>query len=58
MLSGAYSVDVPVSEVPGSEVLAISEVAALRTNLARIESELSALKAVVAKLCAELGIRA
>ena len=42
---------------PATIFLAVSEVAALKANLARVEGELSALKAVVAKLCAELGIR-
>ena len=57
MLSGAY-VDASPPDISGTEILAVSEVAALRTNLARVEGELSELKAVVAKLCAELGIRA
>jgi hypothetical protein len=37
-------------------VIAVSEVAALRANVGRLQDELAALQAVVAKLCAELGI--
>jgi len=32
------------------------ELAALKTNVARLEDELTTLKAIVAKLCAELGV--
>ena len=58
LLSGAQQDDASTADIPDREILALSEVAALRTNLARVEGELSALKDVVAKLCAELGIRA
>jgi hypothetical protein len=34
----------------------ISEIAALKTNVARLEAEIDALKRVVSKLCGELGI--
>ena len=33
-----------------------SEIAALKANVARLEAEVDALKGVVGKLCAELGI--
>jgi uncharacterized protein YceH (UPF0502 family) len=56
LLSGAPAVAAAPAVVAGNEVLAVSEVATLKANLARVEEELSALKAVVAKLCAELGI--
>ena len=39
-----------------SAVIAVSEVAALRANVGRLQDDLAALQAVVAKLCAELGI--
>ncbi len=42
---------------PRDDPLALSEVAALKANLARVEGEVAALKDVVARLCAELGIR-
>ena len=38
-------------------VIAVSEVAALRANVGRLQDELAALQAVVARLCAELGIQ-
>jgi uncharacterized protein YceH (UPF0502 family) len=37
-------------------VIAVSEVAALRASVDRLHDEVAALKAVVAKLCAELGV--
>ena len=57
LLSGALAIETVSTAVAGNDVLAISEVATLKANLTRVEDELSALKAVVAKLCAELGIR-
>jgi len=41
---------------PNDEPRDLSEVAALKTDLARVEGEVAALKNVVARLCAELGI--
>ena len=57
LLSGAPAVDAAPAAAAGDEILALSEVATLKANLARVEDELAALKIVVAKLCAELGIR-
>jgi len=57
LLSGAPAIEAVSAAVAGNDVLALSEVATLKANLARVEDELAALKAVVAKLCAELGIR-
>ena len=57
LLSGAPAVETAPSAIAGNEILAVSEVATLKANLARVEDELAALKTVVAKLCAELGIR-
>jgi uncharacterized protein YceH (UPF0502 family) len=37
--------------------LAVSEIAALKANLARVEADVSELKALVAKLYSELGVR-
>jgi uncharacterized protein YceH (UPF0502 family) len=56
LLSGAPAIAAAPAAVAGNEVLAVSEVATLKANLARVEDEIYALKAVVAKLCAELGI--
>jgi len=41
---------------PHDDPLALSEVAALKANLARVEGEVAALKDAVARLCAELGV--
>ena len=58
LLSGAPAADSMPAAAASAEVLAVSEVAAMKANLARVEDEIEALKAVVAKVCAELGIRA
>ncbi len=60
LLSGAPAVqesaaNVPVSDAAGG--LAIGELAAVKANVARLEAEVGELKALVAKLCSELGIR-
>jgi hypothetical protein len=57
LLSGAPVMATAAATVSGEDFLALSEVAALKANLARVEHELSALKAVIAKICVELGIR-
>jgi uncharacterized protein YceH (UPF0502 family) len=38
------------------DVIAVSELAALRANVGRLQDDVAALQAVVAKLCAELGV--
>jgi len=58
LLSGAPAAGDPAAAIPGNDFLAVSEVAAMKANLARLENELAALKSVIAKICAELGIRA
>lgn len=60
LLSGALDLQEPAAAVPMSKAvdLAVSELAAVKANLARLESEVSELKALVAKICTELGIRA
>ena len=40
---------------PGSDV-SVSEIAALKAKVARLETEVAALKGLVGKLCAELGV--
>lgn len=39
-----------------NDVVTVTEIAALKANLAHLQNELAGIKAVVAKLCAELGI--
>ncbi len=46
---------VPAQTSPGSDITT-SELAALKANVTRLEHEVTALKATVAKLCAELGV--
>jgi uncharacterized protein YceH (UPF0502 family) len=57
LLSGAPAIEAASAAIAGNDVLALSEVATLKANLARVEDEVAALKAIVAKLCTELGIR-
>jgi uncharacterized protein len=57
LLSGAPAVGAAAAAIPGNDFLAVSEVAAMKANLARLENELAALKSIIAKICAELGIR-
>ena len=58
LLSGAPVIHSTPAASAGDDFLALSEVASLKANLARLENELAALKAIIAKVCAELGIRA
>jgi uncharacterized protein YceH (UPF0502 family) len=45
----------PVSE-PGSMSIGVTEVAALKANVSRLEKDVDELKAQIARICAELGI--
>lgn len=47
----------PAVSETGGGVIAASEIAALKANVAHLQQDLEALKASVAKLCAELGTR-
>jgi len=44
----------PVAEAGG---VAMSEIAAMKANIARLQAEVGELKALVAKICSELGIK-
>ena len=57
LLSGPPSADTAV-RMPAAEgdVITVSEIAALRANVADLQSELETIRATVAKLCAELGV--
>ena len=59
LLSGPPNVEEPAAGVPLSAAvdLGVSELAAVKANVARLENEVSELKALVAKICADLGIR-
>ncbi|HQT30444.1 MAG TPA: YceH family protein [Thiobacillus sp.] len=59
LLSGSPVIEPSAPASPSSEWVAdvsVSELAALKVNVARLESEVEALKGVVGKLCAELGV--
>jgi uncharacterized protein YceH (UPF0502 family) len=58
LLSGAPDVQegAPVA-APGGIDLGMTELAALKANVARLENEVGELKSLVAKMCADLGIR-
>jgi len=59
LLSGAPAIEqtavAPAAAAPTADV-SMSEIAALKANVARLEAEVDALKGVVGKLCAELGV--
>ncbi len=59
LLSGAPAVQERASAAaaPDTSGLAVSELAAVKANVAKLESEVAELKGIVAKLCSELGIR-
>ena len=46
----------PAAAEVGGDTIAVSEIAALKANVAHLTDEVAALKGVVAKLCAELGV--
>lgn len=59
LLSGTPVVEehTPVAAAPSGDVT-VGEIAALKTKVARLEAEVGELRALVAKLCAELGVSA
>ena len=58
LLSGTPAIEIAPATGASNDYLSVSEIAALKANLARVEAELAALKTLVGKLCAELGISA
>jgi uncharacterized protein YceH (UPF0502 family) len=58
LLSGAASSDAAVSAAVPSAAseLGLSEVAALKANVSRLEKDVAELKTMVARICTELGI--
>jgi uncharacterized protein YceH (UPF0502 family) len=57
LLSGPPSADTVVRMAAADgDVVTVSELAALRSNVAELQSELATIRATVAKLCSELGI--
>jgi uncharacterized protein YceH (UPF0502 family) len=58
LLSGAVAEEVAAASAaaePGTDVT-VGEIAALKANVVRLEAEVDALKGLVDKLCAELGV--
>ena len=62
LLSGAPAseerVPVGAASAASSGDVTVGEIAALKANVARLETEVSELRAIVGKLCAELGVAA
>jgi hypothetical protein len=60
LLSGIPAIEAPQSATAAAldpvADLTVSETAALKANVARLEAEVDALKGLVRKLCAELGV--
>lgn len=56
MLSGTPTLEPPVAEMVIGGDVSLGEVAALKANVARLEAEVSALRALVTRICSELGI--
>ena len=60
LLSGAPAIEETPAAAPSSAGLSadvsVGEIAALKAKVARLETEVDALKGVVGKLCAELGV--
>lgn len=55
LLSGLPLIDTQVMAAPTGDVT-VSEIAALKANVAKLDAEVVELRSMVAKLCAELGI--
>jgi len=58
LLSGPPAGDAvsrPAADESDGSAIAVSEIAALKANVAHLQEDVTALKATVAKLCAELG---
>lgn len=57
LLSGAPAVEAPAAG-SGNDDVSLSEVAALKANVARLEGDVAMLKDLVGRICADLGIPA
>jgi uncharacterized protein YceH (UPF0502 family) len=58
LLSGAPPENATEAREPGPADVSLGEVAALKLNVARLEAEVAALKALTARICSDLGIAA
>ena len=57
LLSGTPEFDPPVARAAPNADVSVGEVAALKANVARLETEVDTLKALVARISTELGIK-
>lgn len=55
LLGGPPAEDAPAA-MPASDDVSLGELAALKANVARLEAELAGVKALVGRICSELGI--
>ncbi|WP_431276519.1 YceH family protein [Variovorax ureilyticus] len=57
LLSGPPAEDAPVpTAAAGGDEVSLGEVAALKANVARLETELAGMRTLVGRICSELGI--
>lgn len=56
LLSGAPTLEAPAADMKVGGDVSLGEMAALKANVARLEGEVGDLKALVTRICAELGI--
>ncbi len=58
LLSGTPKVEAPATDAKGGGDVSLGEMAALKANVARLEGEVEELRALITRICAELGIPA
>jgi uncharacterized protein len=58
LLSGAPAPQAPAAETTSGNDVSLGEMAALKANVARLEAELGELRALLTRICGELGIPA
>ena len=56
LLSGEAAPEAPVAETKAGGDVSLGEVAALKANVARLEREIGELRALLTRICSELGI--
>jgi uncharacterized protein YceH (UPF0502 family) len=56
LLSGAPTIDAPMADMKAGGDVSLGEMAALKANVARLEGEVDELRALVSRICSELGI--
>ena len=56
LLSGTPQLEAPAAQPKSESDVSLGEMAALKANVARLEGELAGLRALIERICAELGI--